>query len=51
MKQMTERQIQIARRRKVRALETRRDQELLKRDKASEALSTIRIELRTARLK
>jgi len=50
-KQLTERQLQIARRRRVRALETRRDQELLKRDRASEVLRGIRAELKAARLR
>lgn len=49
--QMTNRQIQISRRRRIRALETRRDQELLKRDKATESLRSIRGELKAARLK
>lgn len=47
---LTRRQIQIQRRRKVRAIETRRDQALLKRDQATSELKKLRSELASARL-
>lgn len=49
-KQASKRQLQISRRRKIRALEAERDKQLVARDRASEALRGIRVKLREARL-
>lgn len=46
---LTKRQLQIARRRKIRQIETRRDQALLKRDQATNELKKLRGELAASR--
>lgn len=47
---LTQRQVQIQRRRKIRAIETKRDQALLKRDQASSELKKLRSDLSQARM-
>ena len=47
---LTKRQVQIQRRRKVRVIETKRDQALLKRDQATSDLKKFRLELSQARM-
>lgn len=46
---LTERQIQILRRRKIRAIESKRDQAMMTRDKANSDLRKYRQELQEAR--
>lgn len=45
----TKRQLQIARRRKIRAIEAKRDQEILKRDNANTNIRKLRNDLKQAR--
>lgn len=47
---LTKRQVQIQRRRKIRQIETKRDMALLKRDQATAELKKLRVELSQARM-